>query len=166
MTQRKRRPKAKAGRKPRKKKTGEKRRNPTPRQAKLIEGIVAGQSTRQAALTAGYSERMADHAGELLSSEVLRGFLQRRLSLEKISDRIDEGMDATIKQTLIIGSKLKGTEQVVVNEFIDYGERRMSAALAAKLIGADPSAKIEDNGSRNQNSITVNFVHVATLQEA
>ena len=58
-----------------------------------------------------YADSHVFHAGELLSSEALRGFLQKRLSLEKISDRIDEGMDATIKQTLIIGSKLKGTEQ-------------------------------------------------------
>lgn len=153
----------KGGRKPRKKKTGAKRRKPTPRQANLIAGIVAGKSTRQAALDAGYSERMSRHAGELLSSEVLRGFLQKRLSLEKIADRIDEGMDATTSEVIVLGRK--GKETVRIEESPNYSERRMSAALAARLIGADPSAKVEVKGDFNQ-FIRVEFVNVATLQEA
>lgn len=142
--------------------SGAKRRKPTPRQTNLIEGIVAGKSTRQAALDAGYSERMANHAGELLGTEALRGFLQKRLSLEKIADRIDEGMDATRSEIIVMGRK--GHETVRIEETPDYTERRQSAALAARLIGADPSSKIEVHGDLTQ-LVKVHFVNVAACAE-
>lgn len=144
-----------------KQKTGEKGRKPTPRQTELIAGIVEGKSTRQAALDAGYSERMANHPSDLLSSDVLRSFLQKRLSLEKIADRIDEGMDAELSESIVIGRK--GMEKVLTNTYPNYPERRQSAALAAKLIGADPSARTEGGGV--PNAITVNFIHVAALAQ-
>ena len=146
-----------------KQKTREKRRKPTPRQANLIAGIVAGKSTRRAALDAGYSERSADHAKELLSSDVLRGFCQQRLSLEKILDRVDEGLDADTTQVVIIGRK--GKEKVSLERFPDYGERRQAAALAAKLVGADPANRIEVTG-QGGGAIRVIFENVAALREA
>jgi hypothetical protein len=145
-----------------KKKTGEKRRKLTSRQTDLVKGIVSGKSVRRAALDAGYSERMANHAGELLSSDALRGFCQSRLSLEKVLDRIDEGMDAERVETIVLGRK--GKETVKFNSSPDYCERRQSAALAARLIGADPANRIEVKGDMVQ-LVKVEFVNVAALQE-
>lgn len=149
--------------KPAKKKTGVKRRKPTARQTDLVNGIVAGKSVRRAALDAGYSERSANHAGELLSSEALREFCQRRLSIDKILQRVDEGMDATTDETIIVGRK--GKEQVSFHQAPDFGERRQAAALAAKLIGADPANKIEVKGDVN-SFVRVEFVNVDGLIEA
>jgi hypothetical protein len=147
----------------RKKKTGEKRRKPTPRQSALIKGVVEGKSTRQAALDAGYSERMANHAGELLSTEALRAFCQSRLSLEKILLRVDEGMDAEVTESLVLGRK--GKEKVLTSSYPNHTERRQAAALAAKLVGADPAYRIEVKGDIN-NFVRVEFVNVDGLAEA
>lgn len=136
----------------------------TPRQVKLVKGIVEGKSTYRAALDAGYSHNTAKDAGELLSTEAMREFLQRKLSIDKICGRIDEGMDATRKESVVIGSKLRGDEQVVVNEYVDYGERRQASALAAKLIGADPTSKIEVKGDLTQ-LVKVTFLNVAACAE-
>ncbi len=127
-----------------------------------MKGLAAGKSVRQAALDSGYSERMAEHAGELLSSDVLRRFCQERLSLDKVLLRIDEGMDAEISQSLVLGRK--GKEKVLTSTFPNYPERRQSAALAARLIGADPAAKIEVKGDLN-HSVKVTFVDVAACAE-
>lgn len=145
-----------------KKKTSGNLRKPSPRQADLIKGVVAGKSVRRAALDAGYSESMANHAGELLSSDALRGFCQRRLSLDKVLTRIDEGLDAEATDVVVIGRK--GKEKIELRAFPDYGERRQAAALAARLIGADPANKIEVKGDVVQ-LIKVEFVNVAALQE-
>lgn len=143
-----------------KKKSGEKRRKPTPRQVHLIAGLAAGKTTRQAALDAGYSMRMADHAGELLGTEALRAFCQRRLSLDKVLMRINEGMDAERVEIVVLGRK--GDEQIDVERMPDYSERRQSAALAAKLIGADPASKIEVHGDVT-TLVKVEFVDVAAI---
>lgn len=145
-----------------KKKTGAKRRKASPRQAKLITGIAAGKSVRRAALEAGYSERMASHAGELLSSDALRGICQRTLSLDKVLMRIDEGMDAEETEVIVVGRK--GKEKIKLQTYPNFSERRQSSALAARLIGADPSAKIEVKGDLTQ-LVKVEFIHVAALSE-
>jgi hypothetical protein len=134
----------------------------TPRQTNLIQGIIAGKSTRQAALDAGYSERSADNPKELLSTEALRGFCQQRLSIDKVLKRIDEGMDATQSTPIVIGRK--GQETIEMVESPNYFERRSAAALAAKLIGADPAAKIEVKGDLTQ-FVKVEFVNVAACPE-
>lgn len=139
--------------------SGAKRRKTTPRQQRFVQGVLEGKSQRQAALDAGYSERMARHPGELLSTESLRGLCQSRLSLEKILQRIDEGMDATQSQVIVLGRKGKETIETV--EGPNYFERRSAAALAAKLIGADPAAKIEVHGDVT-TLVKVEFVDVAT----
>lgn len=145
-----------------KNKTVAKRRNLTPRQTDLIKGVVAGKSVRRAALDAGYSERMASHSTELLSSDTLRSFCQSRLSLDKVLTRIDEGMDAESTEVVVLGRK--GDEKIEMRAFPDYGERRQAAALAAKLIGADPASKIEVKGDVNA-VINVRFTNVAACAE-
>lgn len=134
------------------------------RQTKLLKGVIEGNSVRQAALAAGYSENTAEHAGVLLSTEAMRTELQRRIPLDKIIQRVNEGMDATLSQSLVIGSKLKGTEKIETIESIDFGERRQAAALAAKLIGADPASKVEVRGDLTQ-FVKVSFVNVAACEQ-
>lgn len=150
------------GAKPAKTKKSGKQRTPTKRQIDLIKGIVAGKSTRQAALAAGYAPNSAEHAGALLSSEVLRGFCQKRLSIDKILARVDEGMDATTDETIIVGRK--GKEKISFRQAPDFGERRQAAALAAKLIGADPANKIEVSGEMTAK-VQIEYINVAALQE-
>lgn len=105
---------------------------------------------------------MANHAGELLSTDALRAFCQQKLSLEKALTRIDEGMDAEETEVIVIGRK--GKEKIQLQTCPNFSERRQSAALAARLIGADPSAKIEVKGDLTQ-LVKVEFIHVAALQE-
>lgn len=123
---------------------------------------MGGKSVRRAALDAGYSEHSAAHPQELLSSDALRAFCQQKLSLDKVLTRVDEGMDAELSESIVLGRK--GSEKVITNTFPNYPERRQSAALAARLIGADPSAKIEVKGDLTQ-LIKVEFVNVAALSE-
>jgi phage terminase small subunit len=146
----------------RKKKTSGKLRKPTARQASLIKGVVEGKSVRKAALDAGYSPNTAEHAGELLSTEALRGFCQSRLSLDKILARIDEGMDAEVNESIVLGRK--GQEKVQTSTYPNYSERRQAAALAAKLVGADPASKIEVKGDLTQ-LVKVTFLNVAACAE-
>lgn len=135
------------------------------RQTKLLKGVVEGKSVLQAALAAGYSEHTAEHASVLLSTEAMRHELQRRIPLDKIIQRVNEGMDAMRSDSFVIGSKLKGDERIESIDSIDYGERRQAAALAAKLVGADPASKFEIKGDVN-NFIRVEFIDVAAQESA
>lgn len=168
MTEKKRRSQPKQADKAPKKKIRAKRRKPrkaSPRQAKLIQGIHEGKSVRRAAFDAGYSDHSANHAAELLSSEVLRKMCQKRLSLNKVLLRIDEGMDATASFPIVLGPK--ANQKVEVQTYPNYSERRKAAALAARLIGLDPSAKIEiEGGAGSGQNVTVRFTNVSALQEA
>lgn len=146
-----------AGAKAAKKKKSAKLRKLTPRQTNLIEGIVDGKSVRRAALDAGYTENTAEKASKLLSTEAMREFMQKRFSLAKICQRVDEGMDATTSETVIVGRK--GKETVSFKETPNFSERRQASALAAKLIGADPAAKMEVKGDFI-HEMTVNWVNV------
>lgn len=136
------------------------RKNPElkPRQKKLLQGIVEGKSVRAAALEAGYSIHTANSPADLLSTDAMRAALQRRLSLDKIIQRIDEGMDAEIVNTIVLGRK--GKEKLHISTAPNYFERRSAAALAAKLIGADPASRLEVHGDVN-TLVKVEFIDVA-----
>jgi len=146
----------------RKQKTGAKRRTPSIRQKKLVEGVTKGKSVRRAALDAGYSERMARHAGELLSASALREAFGRFIAPpEKIAQRINEGLDAVEERVIIVGRK--GKEKVSIEHMVDYGERRQYAALASRLTGLDPGVKIEHSG---QTKMIIEMVDVAAQESA
>jgi hypothetical protein len=148
----------------RKKKTGAKRRKASVRQTKLIDGVTKGKSVHRAALDAGYSERMARHAGELLSTSALREAFGRYIaSPEKIAQRINEGLDAVEERVIIVGRK--GKEKVSIEQTVDYGERRQYAALAARLSSLDPGVKIE-HGGQVDTKVIVEFVDVAAQESA
>ena len=147
-----------------KKKTGAKRRKVTPRQAKLVEGITKGKSQRQAALDAGYSERMARHPSELLSASALREAFGRFIAPpEKIARRINEGLDAVEQEVIVMGRK--GKETIRIQELVDYSERRQYAALASRLTGLDPGVKVEHAGQVTTR-VLVEFSDVATQETA
>jgi hypothetical protein len=146
----------------RKKKTGAKRRKASVRQTKLIDGVTKGKSVHRAALDAGYSERMARHAGELLSTSALREAFGRYIaSPEKIAQRINEGLDATKQEIIITGRK--GKEEIDIRDMVDYSERRQYAALAARLSSLDPGVKVEHSG---QTKMVIEMVDVAAQESA
>ena len=148
----------------RKKKTRVKPRKPSVRQAKLIEGVTKGKSVRRAALDAGYSESMAEHATELLGTAALRAAFARFIAPpEKIAQRINEGLDATEKEVVVLGRK--GKETIEIRETVDYSERRQYAALASRLTGLDPGVKIEHGGQVAHRMILEN-IDVAAQESA
>src|SRR5271165_3271430 len=68
----------------------------TPRQSKLLDGILKGKSTRAAAIAAGYSENTADdQAKRLLSTQAMRDALAEKLvSIDEIAAGLNAGTQA------------------------------------------------------------------------
>lgn len=131
----------------------------TPRQSKLIAGIVEGKSTRQAALDAGYTQHTAAHPDELLSTEAVRVGLARLIApLEKIAQRVNEGLDAEITEF----AKFEGRITDRVN-CVDFGQRLKYAELAARFKGFEDRTPLMGG---IQNNIQVVFVNVDGLIEA
>lgn len=154
-------------------KTGGKRRTPTPRQLKLLEGLAQGKSTRQAALAAGYSARMADHASELLSTSAISEQLATLLApVETIATRINEGIDAVVTETFshVLGSKVKGDERIEIHHVdkISWSERRRYLELALRLMGLMPGSHRELEGSHTTppRRVVVEHVRVDQLDSA
>ena len=109
------------------------------RQSKLLEGVSQGITPMQAALDAGYSQRSAEHAGELLDTLSLREALGKLLaSPEKIAQRINEGLDA--KETKFFQHEGRVVE---TRDVTAWSERRMYVELAARLKGLDPGEKVD-----------------------
>jgi hypothetical protein len=100
-----------------------------PRQAKLLEGIVGGKSLHRAALDAGYSRNTADHPADLLGTKSMRAALQALLPpVEKIAQRINEGLDATKTEFAKFEGAITDTR-----ECVDFAERRQYVELACRL---------------------------------
>jgi|SRR5579863_514922 len=138
----------------------------SPRQAKLREGLAEGKSTRRAALDAGYSVHSANKPQELLSRPALREALAELLvPVEKIAERINEGLDAVVTETYshVIGSKIQGDDHIELKHVdkIAWSERRKYAVLAARLKGLMPGEKLEIEGEIAQEVI-VRFEHVGS----
>jgi hypothetical protein len=79
--------------------------------------------------------------------------------IEEVAARINEGLDA--ERTEFAKFEGRISDQV---DCVDFEQRRKYAELNLRLRGllTDP----ELDGGKPPDSITVNFVHVATLQEA
>lgn len=93
-----------------------------------------GTTPMQASLDAGYSQRSAEHAGELLDTIAMRDALQRFLpTLEKIGQRISEGLDAMETKFFQHGGRVTESCDVVA-----WSERRQYAEQAIRLLGLDP----------------------------
>src|SRR5713226_1622137 len=91
----------KSAKKPARKKARQKsRRDAAPQAAKrrrFVKGLIAGKSMRRAALDAGYTESMADNAGQKIMPYAIAEFraeLQKRIPIGLLTQRIREGLDA------------------------------------------------------------------------
>jgi hypothetical protein len=137
----------------------------TPRQAGLLDGILAGKSTRAAAIAAGYSENTADdQAKRLLNTRAMREALAEKLiGIDEIAQGLNAGTQAIQTDTFcnVVGSKLKGTEEVKLThvEKIAWTERRKYFELICRLKGLDPGLKIEHDGEIDHRLI-VEHVHL------
>jgi hypothetical protein len=139
----------------------------TPRQSRLLDGILTGKSTRAAAIAAGYSENTADdQAKRLLSTRAMRDALAEKLvGIEEIAAGLNAGTQAMQTDTFcnVVGSKLKGTEKVELTHVdkIAWTERRKYFELICRLKGLDPGLKIEHDGEIDHHLI-VEHVHLGT----
>jgi hypothetical protein len=137
----------------------------TPRQGKLLEGLLGGKSTRAAAMAAGYSENTADHqAKRLLNTRVMREALAEKLiGIDEIAERLNAGTVAVQTDTFcnVVGSKLKGTEEVKLTHVdkVAWTERRKYVELICRLKGLDPGIKVEHEGEIDHHMV-VEHVHL------
>lgn len=104
-----------------------------PRRREYLDNRAKGQSKKEAALNAGFSESMAENAKDKIEKPIAQDLalaLQARIPLDKIIQRIDEGMDAL--ETKII------SHAGIVTDYIDliaWTERREYTALAVEWGG-------------------------------
>jgi hypothetical protein len=137
----------------------------SPRQSKLLDGILHGKSTRAAAIAAGYSENTADdQAKRLLNTKAMREALAEKLiGIDEIAQGLNAGTQAIQTDTFcnVVGSKLKGTEEVKLTHVdkIAWTERRKYFELICRLKGLDPGLKIEHDGEIDHHLI-VEHVHL------
>jgi len=128
----------------------------SPRQSKLLDGVLSGKSTRAAAIEAGYSENTADdHAKRLLNTRAMREALAEKLiGIDEIAEGLNAGTKALQTDTFcnVVGSKLKGTEEVKLTHVdkIAWTERRKYYELICRLKGLDPGLRIEHDGAANR----------------
>jgi hypothetical protein len=112
---------------------------------------IGGMSMRKAALRAGYSVHMADHAGDKIepkvNAELVKAMEAEGITDELLAKRIREGLDA--KKTEF--GKFKGLIKSTV-ETIDFSERRQMALSAARIRGVKNlgTAVEDDKGAGTQ----------------
>lgn len=105
----------------------------SPKRRRFVKGLVAGKSMRRAALDAGYTQAMADNAGQKILPGVRSEFreaLALAIPISHLVKRIAEGLNSH-------ETKLAQFEGTFVDQrtLVSWGERRRYAELAAKLLG-------------------------------
>ena len=114
----------------------------SPRKAAYVRGRLDGKSKKQAALDAGYSETMAEHASDKIETKDVREafavLIRAIIPPEKIVQAIAEGISAT-------ETKFFSHEGVVQDqrEVPAWGERRQYLEIAAEYGGYYKPAKGE-----------------------
>jgi ASC-1-like (ASCH) protein len=102
------------------------------RQAKYVEGVMSGKTKMEAAVEAGYSESTAlNAAASIEHTDVRKAFqilLRKYAPLEKVAQRIGEGLDAMETKTATFEGHITDTQ-----DFIAWEERRRYAEMAAKM---------------------------------
>lgn len=119
--------------KPAKKKSPKKSEAKAAKQRRFVSGLIDGKSMRKAALDAGYTESMADKAGEKILPGAQTEFqqeLERAIPRARLIKRISEGLDA--RETKLLSFKGEYTE---AKHLVAWSERRRYAELIAKLQG-------------------------------
>lgn len=136
-----------------------------PKRRKYLENRAKGQSKMEAALNAGFSESMAENAKEKIENpiaEQLAKAIQKLIPIEKVVQRINEGMDAL--ETKIV------QHQGIVTDFIDlvaWSERREYTAMAAEYGQYHiPRQKHEHEGEIDNNvKVVVEFLGETNEQD-
>ncbi len=122
----------------------------TKRQTRMLGAIAEGKTPEQAALAAGYSAQRAKKAEELIVPIIRRRFrklLYKRVKLEKIADRLAEGLDATEIKHFAFQGEVKDER-----ELVDFAERRKYIETAAALMGLEEE---KQQGGGNQTTIVL-----------
>src|SRR5271169_6446873 len=114
--------------------------NLPPRKLAYVRGRVEGKSKKQAALDAGFSETMADHAADKIETadvqEAFRLLVREMIPPEFIAKVIAQGMSATETKFFSHEGVVQDKRQVP-----DWSERRQYAELAAEYGGYHKPAK-------------------------
>ena len=105
--------------------------NLPPKKQAYIDGRLEGKSKRQAALSAGYSTSMADHAAQKIETpdvkEAFAALIRSTISADEVAQTLRAGLQAT-------ESKFFAEKGVVQDhrDVIAWGERRLYAELIAE----------------------------------
>jgi hypothetical protein len=119
--------------------------NLPPRKLAYVQGRLDGKSKKQAALAAGFSETMADHAADKIETrdvrEAFARLVREMVPPELIAKTIADGMAATETKFFSHEGMVQDQRDVPA-----WSERRQYAELAAEYGGYDAPAK-GDQGS-------------------
>lgn len=107
---------------------------PAKRQA-YVRGLLAGQSKRQAALNAGYSESVANNAKHKLETgeimQTLATIVKQHVPHELIAKKVRKALFAT--KTIVYGSKALPQIMTVDDHFIILQAAKLAAQLEGEL---------------------------------
>jgi len=119
----------------------------SPRKQAYIQGRLDGKSKRQAALDAGFTQSMANHAATKIETRDVRAafaaLIRETVPPERIARAIADGLDAM--ETKFFAEKGVVKDQ---RDVISWTERRQYAELAAKFGGyyAPDKREVEQPG--------------------
>jgi hypothetical protein len=99
-----------------------------------VEGRLEGKSKRQAALDAGYSTSMADHAAQKIETpdvkEAFAALIRSTISADEVAQTLRAGLQATESKFFAEKGVVQDQRDVVA-----WGERRLYAELIAEYGG-------------------------------
>jgi hypothetical protein len=131
-----------------------------PRRREYLKNRVIGlQSKKEAALNANFPPSMADNAAAKIETREFRDafarLIQAHIPMERIAQRIDEGLDATETKFFQFNGIITDFE-----DLINWTERREYAKLAAEYGQYHiPRQKHEHDGEiHNDVKVTVEFL--------
>jgi hypothetical protein len=145
----------------------------TPRQIRLLEGLIDGKSTRRAALDAGYSEHMAERPQELLNSESFKSlraeFADMLPTLEHLAQRVREGCDAQARKFFshVVeenvapkGKKKKLVKRMMIEhrDVVDFEQRRKYVETAIECKGLKPDPKIQIGDGQPIINVNIRYI--------
>jgi hypothetical protein len=114
-----------------------------PKKQRYLESRMEGKSRRAAALTAGYSESMANHPFKIETKDVREAFaalIRETVPAERIAQVIMEGMGANETKFFSHEGVVQDSRDVVA-----WSERRQYAELAAEYGGYHMPKKSDGN---------------------
>ena len=104
------------------------------RQRMYVNGIAAGRTKKEAAIAAGYSESSAKNAAAIIErgavKEAFQELIQQTIPVEKITERLAEGLDAMETRCFVHEGGL-----IYSRPMVNFTERRHYLELAARYGG-------------------------------